>query len=223
LATRNAIIAGATGLTGGHLLASLLADARYAHVHALVRKPTPPTLPLTFPPHVKLDEHVVDYRALASLPAADDAYCCLGTTIKKAGSQAAFREVDFDYVLNFARAAKASGAKRFMVISALGATATSGVFYNRVKGEMEDALAQLGFEALHIFRPSLLDGDRGELRVVERVSIGAFKLLSPFMIGGARKYRLIAAEQVAHAMHVSAWSAVRGVNFHESDEIAAVV
>jgi uncharacterized protein YbjT (DUF2867 family) len=215
LTARNAIIAGATGLTGGHLLADILADARYVHVHALVRKPM-----LT--PHVKLNEHVVNFRALASLPAADDAYCCLGTTIKKAGSQAAFREVDFDYILNFAHAAKASGAKRFMVMSALGATAKSGVFYNRVKDEMEDALAKLGFESLHIFRPSLLDGDRGELRVAERVSIGAFKLLAPFMIGGARKYRLIAAGQVAHAMHVSAWSDVRRVKIHESDEIAAV-
>jgi uncharacterized protein YbjT (DUF2867 family) len=215
LATRNAIIAGATGLTGGHLLACLLADARYVHVHVLVRKPI-----LT--PHVKLNEHAVNFRALASLPAADDAFCCLGTTIKKAGSQAAFREVDFNYVLNFAHAAKAGGAKRFMVMSALGATAKSGVFYNRVKGEMEDALAKLGFESLHIFRPSLLDGDRGELRVAERVSIGAFKLLAPFMIGGARKYRLIAAEHVAHAMHVSAWLDVRGVKIHESDEAAAV-
>jgi uncharacterized protein YbjT (DUF2867 family) len=215
LTARVALIAGATGLTGGHLLAGLLADSRYLHVHALVRKPV-----LT--PHVKLSEHVVNFRSLTSLPAADDAYCCLGTTIKKAGSESAFREVDFDYVLNFARAAKTGGTKRLMVISALGATPTSGVFYNRVKGEMEEALQKIGFDAVHIFRPSLLDGERSELRVVERISIGAFKMLSPFMIGGAKKYRLIAAAQVAHAMHMCAWTKLQGVKVYESDEIAAI-
>jgi uncharacterized protein YbjT (DUF2867 family) len=215
LKTRTALIAGATGLTGSHLLPDLLADARYPHVYALVRKPC-----LT--PHVKLNEHAVDFRKLPSLPPIDDAYCCLGTTIKKAGSEAAFREVDFDYVLNVARAAKAAGATRFMVISALGASAASGVFYNRVKGEMEEALKQIGFETLSIFRPSFLDGDRTESRVIERVSIFAFKLIGPLLLGGARKYRVIAASQVARAMRVSAWLPTKGVKAYESDEIAAV-
>lgn len=193
----------------------MLGDARYAHVHALVRK-------ACLTPHVKLNEHTVDFRALPKLPTIDDVYCCLGTTIKKAGSQEAFREVDFDFVLNVARAAKAAGATRCMVISALGASAKSGTFYSRVKGEMEDALAQIGFDALHIFRPSFLDGDRSESRIGERIGIAAFKALSPLLLGGAKKYRVIAASQVAHAMRASAWLPTAGVKIYESDEIVAL-
>ena len=120
-------------------------------VHALVRK-------ATLQAHPKLSEHVIDFESLPKLPKTDDAFCCLGTTIRKAGSQAAFRKVDFDYVLNFATAAKAAGAKRFFVVSALGANAKSGVFYNRVKGEMENALMAMNFESLHIFRPVISAG-----------------------------------------------------------------
>ena len=139
--SRTALIAGATGLTGKHLLEFLLADARYASIHALVRK-------AALQPHPKLSEHVIDFESLPKLPKADDAFCCLGITIKKAGSQASFRKIDFDYVLNFAAAAKAAGAKRFLVVSALGANAKSAVFYNRVKGETEDALKMMNFESL---------------------------------------------------------------------------
>ena len=128
--SRTALIAGATGLTGHYLLTLLLADANYARVTALVRKASLPSNP-------KLAEVIVDFDVLPPLPKAADAYCCLGTTIKKAGSQAAFRKVDFEFVVNFARAAKRAGAKRFLVISSLGANASSPIFYSRVKGEME--------------------------------------------------------------------------------------
>ena len=210
--SRTALVAGATGLTGKHLLEFLLADARYASVHALVRKSALPT-------HPKLSEHVIDFESLPKLPKIDDAFCCLGTTIKKAGSQASFRKVDFDYVLNFAAAAKAAGAKRFLVVSSFGANAKSGVFYNRVKGEMENALKQMNFESLHIFRPSFLLGERADARVGERLGIKVFSALAPLMIGPARKVRPVEAKAVTRAMVLAASGDALGVKVIESDEI----
>jgi len=210
--SRTALVAGATGLTGKHLLEFLLADERYASVCALVRK-------ATLQAHPKLSEHVIDFESLGKLPKADDAFCCLGTTIKKAGSQAAFRKVDFDTVINFAAAAKAAGAKRFLVVSALGANAKSSVFYNRVKGEMENALKAMNFESLHIFRPSFLLGERAEARVGERLGIAVFSALAPLMIGPARKIRPVEAKVVARGMVLAANGGVLGVEVIESDEI----
>ena len=210
---RIALLAGATGLTGGHLLELLLADVRYSRVHALVRKPA-------LPAHARSQEHSFDFDHPAKLPRADDVFCCLGTTIKMAGSQAAFRKVDFDYVVTLARLARDAGAKRFLLVSSLGADARSPIFYNRVKGEMEAALRDIGFDALHIFRPSLLLGDRRESRVVERLSIAASAIIAPFMLGPARKYRPIRASTVAKAMWKTAWVSQRGMHIHLSDEIA---
>lgn len=212
-AARAALIVGASGLTGRTLLEMLLADSRYQRVHALVRKATLPT-------DAKLVEHVVDFDHLAPLPRIDDAFCCLGTTIKRAGSQAAFRTVDFEYVVNVAKAAAKAGAKRFLVVSALGASATSAVFYSRVKGEMEDALKELGFAELHIFQPSLLTGNRPESRPAERAGIAAFSLIAPLMLGPSRKYRPIAAEAVAAAMLRAAWRNAAGTHAYPSDVIA---
>ena len=214
--SRTALVAGATGLTGKHLLDFLLADARYASVHTLVRKATLPT-------HPKLSEHVIDFESLPKLSKTDDAFCCLGTTIRQAGSQAAFRKIDFDFVLNFATAAKAAGAKRFLVVSALGANAKSAVFYNRVKGEMETALKAMNFESLHIFRPSFLLGERAEARVGERLGVALFSALTPLMIGPARKVRPVAAKAVAQAMVAAANGTATGTQIVESDEIAALI
>ncbi len=211
---RTALIAGATGLTGGHLLSALLEHSPYGKVHALVRK-------AALPPHPKLDELIVDFAHLPRLPRVDDAFCCLGTTIRKAGSQAAFRLVDFDYVVNFAKAARAARARRFLVISAIGADAKSTVFYSRVKGETEAALRKIGFDALHLFQPSLLIGDRRESRVGERVGIAAFSLAAPLMLGPLRKYRPVDASVVAAAMLKAAQSDVTGVVVHDSAQIAA--
>lgn len=153
---RTVAIAGATGLVGRELLQGLLADDGVAAVHALVRRP----LAIR---HAKLIEHVVDFRALPALPPIDEVYLALGTTIKVAGSQEAFRAVDFDANLAVARAARAAGARRAGLVSAMGANARSGVFYNRVKGELEDVLTKEGFDALVIAQPSLLLGDRESL------------------------------------------------------------
>lgn len=211
----NAIIAGATGLTGGALLAKLVAAKHYSNIYTLARRQRE---------SIARSHHplVVDFSSLGVLPDCDEAFCCLGTTIKKAGSQAAFRTVDFDYVLNFANAAKAAGAKTFCVVSALGANPDSAVFYNRVKGEMEQALTKIGFDSLHIFQPSLLLGDRAESRLGERIGIGAFAAIAPLLIGRARKYRPIAADDVAEAMIKMASrdsTANHAVFRYESDEI----
>ncbi len=210
-----AILAGASGLTGAFLLRHLVADKRYTNIHTLERRKRPGIAGNHHP-------HVVDFAALGTLPDCDDAFCCLGTTIKEAGSKAAFRTVDFDYVLNFAKAAKSAGVKKFMVVSALGASPTSAVFYNRVKGEMEQALTKIGFDSLHIFQPSLLLGDRAESRLGERIGIGAFAAIAPLLIGRARKYRPIAADDVAKVMIKMASrdsTANHAVFRYESDEI----
>lgn len=187
---RIALLAGSTGLIGRALLPLLLASPRYAQVHALQRRDALPAQP-------KLQVHTVDFQALPALPPIDDVFIALGTTIKVAGSQAAFRQVDFDAVLNTARAARAAGATRLAVVSALGADAASRVFYNRVKGEMQDAVATLGFDSVVIVQPSLLLGDRGALGQPERPGeVWGARLLGWL----PRSVRPIAAEQVARAM-----------------------
>ena len=139
---KSAIVAGASGLVGSRLVVVLLADPNYDTVHALVRRPLETA-------HAKLREHPVNYGHLAeiALPVADDVFCCLGTTIRVAGSQEAFREVDYAYPLAIARAAQLKGAKQFLFVSAMGADARSSVFYSRVKGELEAAIAALGYRA----------------------------------------------------------------------------
>ena len=209
---RTALLAGGTGLTGGHLLSLLLADSRYTLVHALVRK-------LGLPAHPRLQEQFFDHEHPTKLSAIDDVFCCLGTTIKKAGSQAAFRKVDFDYVVSLARLARKAGAKRFLVISSLGANAHSAVFYSRVKAEMELALRDIGYEELHIFQPSLLLGNRTESRRAERYGIAAAGVSTPFMFGPMRKYRPVEAQKVARAMLSAAWAQHRGNHVYTSDQI----
>lgn len=154
----DALLAGATGLIGQALAQGWAGPGT---LHLLVRRPVPVPSPTC-------RVQVVDFNALPALPPARCAFCCLGTTIKVAGSQAAFRAVDFDAVLAFARAAQAAGVQRLAVVSALGANEQSRNFYSRVKGEAEAALISLGFESLVIARPSLLTGDRVALGQPER-------------------------------------------------------
>ena len=193
-AARVALVAGATGLVGREVLAALLADKRYSAVHCVGRRA--PGFA-----HPKLTSHVADFAALPALPPVDDVYIALGTTIKAAGSQQAFRAVDFEAVMAVALAARASGATKSGVVSAMGANARSRVFYNRVKGEMEDALSRLGFETLVIARPSLLAGDRDALhqpgRSGEKLALVAAQLFKRLIPGN---YRAIRADQVASAL-----------------------
>jgi len=148
-------------------------------------------------------------------------YCCLGTTIKKAGSQDAFRRVDHDYVVALAQAAKQAGARRFLLVSALGANPRSHIFYNRVKGEVERDVSAVAFAAVHIFRPSLLLGERAESRPLERLGTLAFGVLAPLLVGPLRPYRPIAAEAVAQAMVRAALGEGTGVRVHYYDEMTA--
>jgi uncharacterized protein YbjT (DUF2867 family) len=192
--TRIALVAGATGLVGEAVLKLLLADSHYCAVHVVGRRA--PDVQ-----HPKLVVHISASLTNWACPEVDDVFIALGTTIKVAGSKAAFKAIDFEAVAAIASAAKAAGATRLAVVSAMGANAQSGVFYNQVKGEMEAAVSQLGFETLVIARPSLLAGDRDALgqpeRVAEKVSLAAFKLFKPLI---PNNYRSISAGKVAQAM-----------------------
>lgn len=189
---RSALIAGATGLVGRELLPMLLASPQHAQVHALLRRAVP-----GLASGGKLHTLLVDFARLPTLPPVDDVFIALGTTIKVAGSQSAFRAVDFDAVVNTAKAARAAGATRLGVVSALGANARSNVFYNRVKGEMQDAVSALGFESVVIVQPSLLVGDRSTLgQPVRAGEVWGARLLGWL----PRSVRPIAADQVARAL-----------------------
>jgi uncharacterized protein YbjT (DUF2867 family) len=194
---RIALLAGTTGLVGRALLSLLLADESYSQTIALLRRPAP-----EIEAHPRLQLLRVDFNALPQpLPRCDDVYIALGTTIKAAGSQVAFRQVDFEAVVATARAARAAGASRLAVVSALGADPVSRVFYNRVKGEMEEAVAHLGYPTLVIARPSLLAGDRESLG--QRARPGetwAMRLLRPVMGLVPESVRPIEAMTVARAM-----------------------
>jgi uncharacterized protein YbjT (DUF2867 family) len=141
---------------------------------------------------------------MSAFPRVQDIFCCLGTTMKKAGSEAAFRKVDYEYVVRLAETSKRSGADHFYLVSAVGADPNSRIFYSRVKGEAEKAVGRLGFAGLHVFRPSFLIGERSERRPGEAFGIAAARLVSIALVGAARKYRPIRAETVARAMVVIA-------------------
>jgi uncharacterized protein YbjT (DUF2867 family) len=152
----------------------------------------------------------------------DDVFCCLGTTIRAAGSREAFRGVDFGYVVGAAQAAAENGARQLLLISAVGADPGSRVFYSRVKGEVEDAVGELPFRGTQIFRPSLLLGKREQFRLGERIAALALPLVSFLLVGPARKYRPIKASAVAAAMLKVATTEPPGVNVFESNRIAAL-
>jgi len=214
--TRTALVAGASGLVGSHVIDLLLADADYATVTALVRRELPRT-------HRKLSQRLVDFERLdRTLPRADDVFCCLGTTMKRAGSADAFRRVDFTYVERLARLAWQHRAKQFLLVTALSADPRSRVFYNRVKGEVEEAVRKLPFDAVHIFQPSLLLGHRRESRPAERLAMIAGGALGFLLVGPLARFRPIPARTVAAAMVRVAKEAGRGVHVYESDRIRAL-
>jgi len=207
-----AIIAGATGLVGGECLR--LAVDRYDSVVAILRRPIEFT-------HARLEQRVIDFDKIGSIeiPAGAHVYCALGTTIKKAGSQEAFRKVDFDYPRALAQRAAGAGDCRFMLVSSVGASARSAAFYLRIKGELEDAIRAMPLAASVIFRPSFILGDRGEKYRGQRLGIAIAPVIGPFLIGGLRKYRAIESKQVAAAMIAAANSDARGSFVYHYDEI----
>jgi len=208
MTTRRALLAGASGLVGGHCLSALTADPDYEAVHALVRRPLERS-------HPKLTMHTVDFASLPLPPArVDDAYCCLGTTMKLAGTQEAFERVDFEYVRNFAQLALAAGATQCLLVSAVGADARSLVYYNRVKGQAEEAVQALGFRCVHVFRPSLLLGPRREERPMEALGQSIAPALAPLLVGSLARYRAVPAELVAERMVQAAKQDQSGVHIH---------
>jgi uncharacterized protein YbjT (DUF2867 family) len=215
---RNALVVGATGLIGGHLVRLLLEDPDYHEITVLTRK----EFPLQ---HYKLAKRLVDFRKLESAlrgVLVHDVFCALGTTIRKAGSQEAFKKVDFEYPLRTASAALKLGAKRFLVVSSIGADASSSYFYLRTKGELEKALSVEGFGGLMIFRPSLLLGQRSEFRLGERIALAAMRMVYPVMRGPLARYRPIEASVVATAMIAAAKQNLRDVHVFESDHILQI-
>lgn len=211
---KKAIIAGATGLIGNQVTGLLLKDASYAEVILLVRKD--PGLK-----HDKLKVVITDFNDLEKHSLrADDVYCCLGTTMKQAGSKEAFMQVDYEYPVRLAEITKAQGASCFLLISALGADVHSAIFYNQVKGKVEARIQEIGFQVTHVFRPSLLLGARNVKRSGEDAAKFFYKYFG-FLI--PRKYKAIESETVARAMVKSASKISRpGFYIHESVDIATI-
>ena len=193
-AGKHALLAGASGLVGGYCLRRLLDHPSYSRVSVWSRRPLPVS-------HEKLSVALTDFSRIPDMrQGVDDVFCCLGTTIAKAGSREEFRRVDHDYPVALANFAKMAGARAFLMVSALGADAGSRVFYNRVKGETENTIAAFGLPVTLFFRPSILLGPRDENRPGEKLGILLGRMMSPLLIGSLARYRPIAAETVAAAM-----------------------
>jgi uncharacterized protein YbjT (DUF2867 family) len=205
-----AIVAGATGLVGRALVRQLAAESAWREVRALTRRDLPPGMTQGTAIPVR-----VDFSQLDPPPpwaAADHVFCALGTTMRQAGSAEAFRRVDLDYPVALARATLAQGARHFLLVSAVGASPRSRFFYNRVKGEVEEAIGGLGFRSLTIARPSLLLGDRGSFRWAEQVG-KVVGLIAP------ARWRPVEAERVARALIGAAGRDRAGITILENREL----
>jgi uncharacterized protein YbjT (DUF2867 family) len=210
MGTYSGLIAGATGLVGSALLVQLLNDPACRSITVLARRPLGQTqMKPAF--RAKLRVIIADFdrmwEALDDV-SVDVVFCTLGTTIRTAGSQEAFRKVDYDYPLALAEWAKHTGAKHYLVITSMGASSSSSFFYNRVKGELEEQLVQIQLDSVRIFRPSLLLGSRPSFRLGERIGAAVSKAVQWGMIGSLRQYRPIAGEHVAKAMRTAAKQAM---------------
>lgn len=207
---KTALLIGATGLIGDLLTRRLVESPAYERVKVLVRRS------LNWQ-HPRLQEVLIDFdHTNGLLVQGDDIFCCLGTTMKQAGSQAAFRKVDYQYPLEIAQLGLNNGARQFALVSSTGADPNSAFFYNRVKGEVERDLATLAYPTLLTFRPSLLLGDRREARLGERIGAGVMRLFSPLL---PTRYRPVAAVRVASAMLATAQQGLLGHHIFGSDQL----
>ena len=216
-----AIIFGATGAVGSELLRLCLDGKRYSRITVIARRPASLA-------HEKLKWITAEFDALDSLKPASglidgDAYCCLGTTIKAAGSEKAFRRVDYDFVLNAARFAKKSGVTQFSLVTAIAANSDSGMLYNRTKGEVEAAIIAEDFPTLNIFRPSLLKGKRAEFRLKEEIANRLLFFMTPLFQVGLQRYKPVEISTLARALYVTADQENKTISprIFESDEIQA--
>jgi uncharacterized protein YbjT (DUF2867 family) len=204
---KTALLVGSTGLIGSYLLNKLLSSEHYEKVTILVRKAVGIN-------HPKLEQVLYEFdRPFVDKVRADDVYCCLGTTIRKAGSKQAFRKVDYDYPLQIASFAHANGAKRFAIVTAIGSDEKSFFFYNRVKGEVEAELKKIPFNSLYIFRPSMLLGIRKEFRLGEDLAKIVMRAAGPVLPANTRA---IHASQVAEAMMVYMQNGKAGIQYVDS-------
>jgi uncharacterized protein YbjT (DUF2867 family) len=215
---RTALVLGATGLVGGVLLRRLLDDPAWTHVTVLGRRPTGRVHPRLTEVAAELDE-IPDH---AERFAVHTVFCCLGTTLRKAGSREAFRRVDLGAVAIAARLASRGGATRFLLVSAGGADPASRIFYNRVKGEAEAAVLAAGIPGVDVFRPSLILGPRGERRPLEAAAQRIGRLLAPLLAGPLRRVRPVPADAVARAMLRLASDAAPGRRTVENEEILSL-
>ena len=216
---KTALVLGASGLVGNELVKILIQQKKYEKIHLLVRGPIESN-------DSSCEVHIVDFDQLGAYPElfqVTDVFCCLGTTIKKAKSKAAFRKVDYDYPVEAAKLANKGGAEKFLIITAMGSNPKSRIFYNQVKGEVEESLGKLNIPSLHIFRPSLLLGDRTEFRFGEKIAGKASTFLNLFMIGPLRAFKAIEARNVATAMAAMADNSKSGVNIYPSHQIERIV
>lgn len=216
---KTALLVGATGLIGKVCLYQLLENNQYTRVIVLVRKP----LAIK---HPQLHQVIVNFDALENYKEeiiADDIFCCLGTTIKVAGTQQNFKKVDYEYPLKVATLALQNGATQFLLVSSMGANVQSTVFYSKVKGEVENAIGALGYVSYSIFRPSLLLGNRTQFRLGELIAQAMMKATGFLFIGPLKKYKAIQAATVAKAMVKAALSNSKGKTLYQSDEISKLV
>lgn len=212
---RTAFVAGASGLIGSFLARLLCERPEYDVVRIGIRRKIQIQSP-------KLRQEIIDFDRLEEsldFKGVTDVFCTLGTTIRKAGTQQAFRRVDFEYPHSLAQIAARDHVQGFLIVTSLGANAMSGNFYLRTKGEVEDAIKKTFEGSLHFFRPSLLLGERGKVRMGERIGSVVLKFASFSMIGRFRKYRPILASKVAGGMVCAALGSDPGVHIHESDRI----
>ncbi|AIQ10970.1 NAD(P)H-binding protein [Paenibacillus durus] len=212
---KKAVVLGATGLVGKAVTEELLHGA-WKEVRTLVRRP----LDIR---HDRLKQHVIDWEQLERygglFEGADAVFCCLGTTIKQAGSQKNFERVDLEYPMQAAKLAREAGAGQFLAVSSMGANPHSRNFYSRTKGRMEEGLSRAGFPGLHLFRPSLLLGEREEYRRGERIASWLMTKLEFLLAGKAAKYRAIKGEAVARAMVHIAAADPKGMHIYPNDVI----
>lgn len=213
--SNKAIIAGSSGLIGSNLLDILLQEAFYDEVLILVRK----ELAIQ---HPKLTQLVIDFdrlEAYADQLTGHAIFCCLGTTRHKTPDRAVYRKIDHDYPFILAQLGRKKGVEQYHLVSSVGADAASSTFYIKTKGETEADIQQVNFPALHIYRPSLLTGNRTEKRVEEKIVTGLFKIIDPLLFGGLKKYRSIPAATVALAMYKQSIKTDTGLFIYESDKI----
>ncbi len=218
---KTALLLGGTGFIGSQLLPLLLNNPAYRKVIALVRKPMEIT-------HTKLEQRVTDFtnedNYQANMPEGDVIFCCIGTTMKQVkGDKVKYRQIDFDIPVNAARWGIEKGYTRYLLVSAIGANAGSSNFYLRLKGEVEEAISRMPYQAVHIFQPSLLLGSRKESRPAEKAAQLISPLLSLITFGGMKKYSPIRGNDVAQAMLVASLSEATGIHTYTFSQIKSLI